>query len=123
MSSPTPVTMLRHDQSNESPFGPGTLENRTAQVGFTELGVWFLTFPSGGHADPWTLHYEETIYVVEGEASVVTIDGVETETRATAGELFAIAKGTSVRFRGEPGTPLLVSLAPANWRERLTTSD
>jgi Asp/Glu/hydantoin racemase len=113
--------VLPYDETSDSAFGPGRIENRTAQAGFTELGTYFLEFPDGGNADPWTLHYEETAYVAAGEASiiVVTEDG-ESELRAEPGELIALAVGTTVRYGGTPGTRLILSIAPADWRTRTT---
>jgi Asp/Glu/hydantoin racemase/quercetin dioxygenase-like cupin family protein len=116
MPTPAKVTVLPFDESRAKPFGPAVIEHRSAQAGFGELGTYFMTFPDGGHADPWTLQYEESIYVISGEASLLVDDeGGETDLRAGAGELIALPKGVTVRYGGEPGTRLLLSIAPVNW--------
>ncbi len=116
MSAQPEITVLPFDQSRATPFGPAVIEHRTAQAGFTELGTYFVEFPEGGHADPWTLHYEESIYVVAGRASLIAVDDEgETEVRAHEGELIALPKGVTVRYGGDPGTRLLLSIAPVNW--------
>jgi len=112
------VQVLPLDKDRATPFGPGVIEHRTAQAGFTELGTYILTFPEGGHADPWTVHYEESIFVVAGEASLLVADDAgETELRASAGELIALPNGSTVRYGGAPGTELVLSIAPVNWRD------
>ncbi|MFD7956117.1 aspartate/glutamate racemase family protein [Streptomyces ardesiacus] len=116
MSTPPNATVLPFDESAARPFGPAVIEHRTAQAEFGELGTYFMTFPDGGHADRWTLHYEESVYVIEGEASLLVVgeDG-ESDVRAGAGELIALPKGVTVRYGGTPGTRLLLSIAPVNW--------
>jgi ethanolamine utilization protein EutQ (cupin superfamily) len=77
-----------------------------------------MDFETTGEAAPWTLSYEESIYVVRGEAWVIELDenGGEMCTEyATAGELITIRKGTTVRYGGETNTRLLLSIAPVNW--------
>ncbi|MEU9456102.1 aspartate/glutamate racemase family protein [Streptomyces sp. NPDC048277] len=119
MTTPPKVTVLPYDESSGKPFGPATIEHRTAQAGFSRLGTYFMNFPDGGHADPWRLEYEESIYVISGEASMLVVgDGGETELRAGAGELIALPKGSTVRYGGEPGTRLLLSIAPVDWATR-----
>jgi len=116
----THASVLPYDAASESPFGPGRIEHRTAQTDFTELGAYFLVLPDGGHADPWTLEYEETIFVVEGEASILVTDedAAESELVGGQGDLIALAPGATVRYGGTPGTRLLLSIAPADWRDR-----
>lgn len=114
------VAVLPYDGTRDTPFGPALIEHRTAQAGFAELGVYYLTFPSGGHCEPWHLHYEETAYVVEGKASITVVgDDGETEVRGLVGELIAIPRGSTVRYGGTPGTRLLLSMSPITWRDRL----
>ncbi|MEU0190948.1 aspartate/glutamate racemase family protein [Streptomyces afghaniensis] len=118
MPTPPKVTVLPFDESRAKPFGPAVIEHRTAQSEFGELGTYFMTFPDGGHADPWTLQYEESIYVISGEASLLVVgEGGETDMRVGADELIALPKGVTVRYGGEPGTRLLLSIAPLNWAE------
>ncbi|MGW3953947.1 aspartate/glutamate racemase family protein [Streptomyces sp. NPDC004752] len=115
MPIPPKATVLPYDESRARPFGPAVIEHRTAQAGFGQLGSYFMTFPDGGYADPWRLEYEESIYVISGEASLLVIgDEGETDLRAGAGELIALPDGTTVRYGGEPGTRLLLSIAPVD---------
>ncbi|WP_405956839.1 aspartate/glutamate racemase family protein [Streptomyces phaeochromogenes] len=116
MPVPAKVTVLAFDESRAKPFGPAVIEHRTAQAEFGELGTYFMTFPDGGYTDRWTLQYEESIYVISGEASLLVVgDEGETDVRADAGELIALPEGVTVRYGGEPGTRLLLSIAPVNW--------
>jgi allantoin racemase len=114
--SPQPeITVLPFDQGRVNPFGPAIIEHRTAQAGFTELGTYFMAFPDGGHTALWSLHYEESIYVIAGEAFLIVAgDDGETKVRAKEGELIGLPKGANVRYGGTPGTRLLLSVAPVN---------
>jgi ethanolamine utilization protein EutQ (cupin superfamily) len=121
---PSTVAVLPYDGTRQTPFGSALIEHRTAQAGFEELGVYYLTFPSGGHLEPWRLHYEETAYVVEGEASITVLgeDGSK-EVRGLVGDLIAIPRGARVRYGGTPGTRLLLSMSPITWRDRLLNEE
>jgi allantoin racemase len=114
--SPQPeITVLLFDQGRVNPFGPAIIEHRTAQADFTELGTYFMAFPDGGHTALSTPRYEESIYVIAGEASLIVAgDDGETEIRAKEGELIGLPKGATVRYGGTPGTRLLLSVAPVN---------
>ncbi|WP_020133589.1 aspartate/glutamate racemase family protein [Streptomyces sp. 351MFTsu5.1] len=116
MPAITKVTVLPFDESRAKPFGPAVIEHRTAQAEFGELGTYFMTFPDGGRTDPWTLRYEESIYVISGDASLLVVgDEGEFPVQAGAGELIALPEGATVRYGGEPGTRLLLSIAPVDW--------
>jgi ethanolamine utilization protein EutQ (cupin superfamily) len=100
------------------PFGPARISHWSDAAEFELLGTYAMDFDTTGEAAPWTLAYEESVYVVRGGAWVVELDadGCEVRTeRATAGELIAIRKGTTVRYGGETNTRLLLSIAPVNW--------
>nr|WP_281385826.1 aspartate/glutamate racemase family protein [Nocardioides luti] len=117
-----PARILPVDTDRATPFGPAVIEHRTAQAGFSELGTYLMTFPDGGHSDPWTVQYEESIYVAAGEASLlVGAEAEESEILAKSGDLVALPKGTTVRYGGKPGTELVLSIAPVNWRDQETT--
>jgi Asp/Glu/hydantoin racemase len=113
--------VLFYDAHNDNPFGPGRIEDRTAQAGFTRLGTYVLDLPDGGHADEWTLQYEETVYVAKGQASIVVVAGEgESELTGHEGDIIALVPGDTVRYGGAPGTRLILSIAPADWRTRTT---
>lgn len=98
------------------PFGPARITHWTSEVGLELLGTYWMEFESTGESDPWTLKYEESIHVVEGDAWIVELDGDEERTaRASTGQLIVITKGTTVRYGGNVGTRLLLSIAPVNW--------
>jgi Asp/Glu/hydantoin racemase/quercetin dioxygenase-like cupin family protein len=120
MTDQTTVTVLDLDPSRQNAFGPAVIEHRTAQAEFAELGVYYLTFEDAGRADPWTLEYEETVYVIRGEARIVVDSEDGREVRAGEGQLIALPKGCTVSYGGSAGTQLLLSMAPVNWRERQT---
>lgn len=117
MTSPKPPALLPLDPTQVGDFGPATIEHRTAQAGFSELGTYLLHFQRAGQADPWTVQYEESAFVIDGEATFVVGEGDEiTEIVAAAGEIVALPKGTTVRYGGSAGTRVLLSIAPVNWR-------
>jgi ethanolamine utilization protein EutQ (cupin superfamily) len=103
---------------NIGEFGPATIEKRTAATSLNRLGTSFMEFMETGTSEDWTLRYEETIYVLEGtaEVDVVTADSTLTVPGA-AGDLIALPEGTTVRYRGQKGTQLLLSITPVNWRD------
>jgi hypothetical protein len=106
------------------PFGPARISHWSGAAGFGLLGTYAMDFDTTGEAAPWTLAYEESVYVVRGETWVVELDadGCEVGTEhATAGELIAIRKGTTVRYGGEADTRLLLSIAPVNWEAQHVT--
>ena len=106
------------NETNENRFGPARIEHRTAHSGLSELGTYFMTFDQVGHSDPWTLRYEETVYVLEGHVEIIVVDGEgEHVTSGEQGELVVLPKGITVRYGGAPGTRLLLSISPVNWRE------
>jgi ethanolamine utilization protein EutQ (cupin superfamily) len=104
--------------SNVNDFGPAKIEHRTAASRLAQLGTYFMTFHETGLSDPWTVQYEETIYVIEGQARLVIVDGENEETLlGDPDELLVLPKGTTVRYGALPGTRLLLSIAPVNWRD------
>ena len=105
----------------ENPIGPAFIEHRTAQSGLSQLGTYFMRFPEPGHSEPWTVRYEETIYVIEGRAelTVIGVDGQEHPLVADAGELIVLPRDTTVRYGATQGTRLLLSIAPVRWRDAL----
>lgn len=106
------------DPGNVNDFGPATIEHRTAASGLAELGSYFMTFHEAGFSDPWTVQYEETIYVIEGQARLVIMDGENEDTLiGDPDELLVLPKGTTVQYGALPGTRLLLSIAPVNWRD------
>ncbi|MFE9445306.1 thioesterase family protein [Streptomyces sp. NPDC006602] len=100
-------------------FGPAEIEHRTAGSGLDQLGTYFMTFDEPGHSDPWTLQYEETVYVLDGRAQFLVVeDGVDVPLTGEAGELIVLPRGTTVRYGAVPGTRLLLSITPVNWRNQ-----
>jgi len=106
-----------YDSANENHFGPAKIEHRTAAAELKQLGTYFMTFNETGFSDPWTVQYEETIYVIEGQAHLIVIDAdSKDDLIANAGELLVLPKGTTVQYGAQPGTRLLLSIAPVHWR-------
>jgi ethanolamine utilization protein EutQ (cupin superfamily) len=118
MTQPS-VSVPSFDAANDKPFGPARIEHRSAGAALEQLGTYFMVFDAEGFADPWTLQYEETIYVIEGECRlVVHEDGAERTVSAAPGELVVLRKGATVQYGGTVGTRLLLSIAPVDWRTR-----
>lgn len=106
------------DPKNVKDFGPAQIEHRTAASELTQLGTYLMTFEGTGLSDPWTVQYEETIYVIEGQARLVVINGENEESLVgDPDELLVLPKGTTVQYGAVPGTRLLLSIAPVNWRD------
>ena len=63
---------------------------------------------------PWTLHYDEIDYVIEGQLSIL-IDGK----RVTAGpgEIILIPKDSSIQFSVKDRARFLYFVYPANWQQ------
>jgi ethanolamine utilization protein EutQ (cupin superfamily) len=119
MSTDT-VSVPPYLKGHDAAFGPAMIEHRTAQSGLAQLGTYFMVFNSDEPGEPWTLHYEETIFVIEGQLRLVVIEGAEERTVAgQAGDLVVLPKGSTVRYAASTGTRLLLSISPVNWREAL----
>jgi ethanolamine utilization protein EutQ (cupin superfamily) len=111
------VTVPSYLHEQDRPFGPALIEHRTAESGLSELGTYFMVFPTDGVSDPWTLQYEETVYVIEGRARLVVVeDEGERTVTGEVGDLIVIPKGATVRYGASAGTRLLLSISPVNWR-------
>jgi ethanolamine utilization protein EutQ (cupin superfamily) len=112
-----PATKPSYSAANDTQFGPARIEHRTADSGLQELGTYFMVFDSDEHSDPWTVQYEETVFVIEGEARFIVIaDGEVQQLVAAPNELLVLPKGTTVRYGATAGTRLLLSISPVNWR-------
>ncbi len=108
-----------YDTANETDFGPAKIEHRTASANLQKLGTYFMTFHDDGYSDPWTVQYEETIYVIEGQARLIILDGDNRkEFVGDRDELIVLPKGTTVQYGAKPATRLLLSIAPVHWREQ-----
>lgn len=115
-----PATKPAFAEEHVARFGPAKIENRTAGTGLKELGTYFMVFDEEGHSDPWTVQYEETVYVIDGQANfLVDCDEREEALNGDPGELIVLPKGTTLRYGAKPGTTLLLSISPINWRASL----
>lgn len=102
-----------------TPFGPATIEHRTVDCGLAMLGTYVMAFHEDGVTDPWTLRYEETAYVVSGEAIVTSRAGAGDQVvRGAPGDVLVLHEGATVTYGGTTGTVLVLSITPVNWRER-----
>jgi ethanolamine utilization protein EutQ (cupin superfamily) len=118
VNHPEHVVRAEFDEQNVKPFGPATIEHRSAAAGLAQLGTYVMVFQESGLSDPWMVQYEESIYVVKGEGTIVSVNsGRETPLVASPGELVLLQKGATVRYGGTAGTELLLSIAPVNWRK------
>jgi ethanolamine utilization protein EutQ (cupin superfamily) len=112
------VVRVTPDQMPYEEQVPGMSVARVVtEAGITEIGGGYLRFTAGAELKDWTLHYDEAIFVHEGELRIVH-NGETTAVRP--GEGVVIARGTTVTYRGSAGTLASYVLYPANWQE-LTT--
>ncbi len=100
------------------PFGPARITHWTASAKVALLGTYAMSFDRTGESDPWTLNYEESIYVVRGQAWLVEMKNFgENRVTAEPGELLVLHAGATVRYGGTHDTLLLLSIAPVNWEQ------
>ena len=119
MSTDT-VSVPYYREEHDGAFGPAMIEHRTASSGLAQLGTYFMVFHSDQPGEPWTLHYEETIFVIGGQLRLLVLEGGdERPVAAGPGELVVLPKGSTVRYGASTGTRLLLSISPVNWRESL----
>lgn len=98
------------------PFGPAHITHWTASSQLNLLGTYAMSFERTGESDPWTLGYQESIYVVRGHAWLIEMkNGCEQRISAEQGELLVLQAGATVRYGGSEGALLLLSIAPVNW--------
>ncbi|WP_172653033.1 hypothetical protein [Rhodococcus opacus] len=112
------VRNIAYDGTNTTYFEPVEVDHRTTGSGLNELGGVFMTFDRDGRTEPWTLRYEEVIYVVSGQLTLtVAAEGEESVVSGVEGDVITLHKGSTVRYGGTQGTRLFVSLVPVNWRQ------
>jgi len=109
-----PVCNLPFDDGNTATNGPLAIDRRSAASALTELSAGFVEFSETGATDPWTLPYEEALYVIEGR---MTLTYDDEQVVCEPGDLITLERGTTVVYSGTVGTRVLFSLVPANWRE------
>lgn len=113
------VSKPTYAEAQDRPFGPAMIEHRTADK-LSQLGTYFMVFGDESYSDPWQLQYEETIFVIEGQLRLIEHVGVETRTTvADPGELVVLPKGVTVQYGAQPGTRVVLSITPVNWRDQL----
>lgn len=80
-----------------------------------------MEFTETGISEPWTLRYEETIYVIAGHTDIeIIVEGKFAKNIAgDPGDLLVLPEGTTVRYGGTEGTRLLLSITPVDWRDHL----
>lgn len=101
-------------------FEPTRVEHVTATSSdLQDLGSVFMTFDADGRTEPWTLRYEEVIYVVSGHLALTVQNHGRDDAVVTggAGDVFTLPRGATVRYGGTAGTRLFVSLVPITWRQ------
>jgi ethanolamine utilization protein EutQ (cupin superfamily) len=81
----------------------------------TSLGGGFIRFRQPGQLKDWTLRYDEFIYVLDGQISVLSGG---TSVLVKAGQGCLIAKGTTVTYQGAANTRAIYVLHPIDWDTR-----
>lgn len=90
-----------------------TVRDRSQGSDLEELAGGTMHFSAeGGSSSPWTLAYEELIFVSSGRLRVhcgdMTITG-------DPGDVISIPQGIEVVYEGEPHTVVFYALTPSNW--------
>lgn len=110
------VVNVPFDHSLTAPSGPFVLDRRSRASALTQLSAGFMESADGGRGEPWTLPYEEIVYVISG---VLTLHMEGAESVVIEPDEFAtIEQGTTIIYEATPGTRALYALAPADWLER-----
>lgn len=110
------ITQPAIADSSFEEFGPSVISHWTGTARLGQLGTYLQIYRTTGESDPWTLRYEESVFLIEGETWFVEItpDG-ERRVDAAVGSLTVLTPGTTVRYGGTAGTRVLMSIAPVNW--------
>ncbi len=118
MTNSSGVRVIPQNPDNCVAFGPTTSDRRTTDSRLSQLGAGFLTFDEDGSSEPWTLPYEEVLYVVSGTVRLVVGPASERpeEIVAVEGDVVVVPRGSTVRYGGDEGTRLFWSLVPQDWR-------
>lgn len=111
-----PVRLMPFNAEFTAENGPIKVDRRSKPSALTELSAGFVTFPDGGRSEPWTLPYEEVLYVIEG---TLTLHVGDEAVVAETDELVTLENGATVVYEGTPGTRVLFSLVPADWLEKM----
>lgn len=93
--------------------GKGALAPVVEYPNSQTLGAGFIKLEEAGNFE-WQVLYDEILYVVSGELAI--IQGEETK-MGTAGDVFFLKEGTSIKYSTPSTTEFFYSIYPANWRE------
>jgi ethanolamine utilization protein EutQ (cupin superfamily) len=83
-------------------------------AGTTQLGGGYMRFSEEAEFGPWTLKYDEVLFVQSGQLTVVEN---ERSTAAAVGEAILIPKAATVTYRGRKGTVGFFVLWPFDWNK------
>src|SRR5438094_3568103 len=107
------VRLLKQDDMPWDELVPGAVLARTiTAAGTTQLGGGYMKYEEDADFGPWTLKYDEVLFVHEGELEVIQ-NGQSTI--AGKGQAILIANGTTVTYRGRKGTVGFYVLWPFDW--------
>jgi ethanolamine utilization protein EutQ len=116
---------MRPDTAMNIPFDPAhvdvlgsiTVDRRSFASGLSHITAGFAEWIAGEVMEPWVLPYEEALYVISGELTIVA-DGKTIVGRP--GDMITCEKGTTQVATAIPGTRVFFASYPRDWRE---TSD
>lgn len=114
---PAPLLNVPFDPSNTEILGSVKVDRRALSTGLSSISAGFAEWIDGAEMEPWTLPYEEAVYVISGE---LTISSGDTTVVGHAGDMITCERGVEQVASGTPGTRVFFASYPANWRE---TSD
>jgi ethanolamine utilization protein EutQ (cupin superfamily) len=83
-------------------------------AGTTQLGGGYMRYTKDADFGPWTLKYDEVLFVQEGELEILE-DGRGSVART--GEAVLIPNGATVVYRGKKGTVGFFVLWPFDWNK------
>ena len=110
------VRLLTQDDMPWDELVPGAVLARTiTAAGTTQLGGGYMKYEEDADFGPWTLKYDEVLFVQDGELEVVS--GGKS-VKARAGQAILIPDGKKVTYRGKAGTVGFFVLWPFDWDKK-----
>ena len=92
------------------------LARAITSAGTTQLGGGYMRFVQDAEYADWTLSYDEVLFVMTGELTVVS-GGADIVARA--GQAILIPKGAKVTYLGRAGTASFFVLWPFDWNKKV----
>lgn len=95
-------------------MGSVRLDRRSPATGLSHIGFGLAEWTDSTPSEPWVLPYEEALYVIAGE---ITILAADQRIVGRPGDVVTVERGTEIISWASPGTRVFYASHPGNWRE------